>query len=377
MFKGLIPGKQQNITTDTDFWDYGPVQNNKKIIDPYLHYGCFVLGYKKYEILDHVYEEYKKIKPEVAENPPFNEPYRLNHPTFELSKKLYDLSNGYYNFFALSGTDSNEGALKLASAYHYAKNNTNKKTIVSFKDSYYGSSFLTGSLGSAQNVMKNPLYNMDRYHNVEIIERDFEYHQKDWENVSCIVVETCSYSGYRYPDKKEFWEKISLVQKNHDLLVIVDDILMGGGKTGNYFGWKHLPIQPDIFTMGKAITGGYFPLSAVMYNEKVKSSLPENFVWDHGFTYSFSMPGILSALKYLEILEKEQILSKHNQIFNQAKEVFSKNGFELVSNIGLYLKVIKNNNQAFFLIPINATDEYFEVLNSNLNDKGLIDGLYR
>ena len=98
-------------------------------------------------------------------------------------------------------------------------------------------------------------------------------------------------------------------------ILIVDDIAMCGGKTGNMFGWKthtgETIIEPDIFTMGKGFTAGYFPLSATLMSEKVFEYV-QHVPFVHGFTYSFSLSGIYSVLEYMDVLEKENILSKHN-----------------------------------------------------------------
>jgi len=364
--KGLIPEVQQETQPALPHWDYGTIEEDSKKIDPLLHYGCFVLGYNRHDIIDYVCEAHKKIKPEIAESVvPTGETLRLNHASYQLAERVYEISGGYRSFYALSGSDANEGAVKLASAYHHQKGNHNKNVIVSFQKAYHGSTFLTINLG-ADNLMEDPFYNMPKYSGVTRIPRDFEYVPHEWENVSCIVVETCSYGNNMTPNSKEFWEKLSHIQKEHDVILIIDDIFMGGGKTGNYIGWSHLPVKPDISTMGKAITGGTFPLSMVLYNERIHNSLPQNFKWEHGFTYNYSMPGILSALKYFEILEAEQVLEQHDSIKHRAEETITASGFDIVNSFGLHFMIRKGKYQMLYIIPMNATDEYFEVLKENL-----------
>ena len=81
--------------------------------------------------------------------------------------------------------------------------------------------------------------------------------------------------------------------------------------------------MPDIFTMGKAITAGFFPLSATMYGPKIAEVLPDNFNWEHGFTYNFSQAGILSCIKYLEILNDERPFELHNKITMTARTIMT------------------------------------------------------
>ena len=366
-YNGLIPEYQKTVETELPYWDYGSIENGNKTIDPILHYGCFTLGYNNSRIVDKVADTVKNLKPEIAETLVPNEALRLNHVSFQLQDRLKALT-GYNSFYCLSGSDANEGAVKLASAYHHARGNRNKNTIVSFLDSYHGSTFLTSSIG-CENLMADPFYTMNRYNGVKRVRRQFKIEDVNWAEVAAIMVETCSYGGDMTPDSDEFWNKLKTIQEQHDVLLIVDDIFLGGGKTGNYVGWKHLPVTPDIFTMGKAITGGFFPLAVTYYSDNVKQSLPSNFRWDHGFTYNFSIPGVVSALEYLDILDEEQLLGKHDDIVSRADKTFEDCGYHVINRFGLYYMVRKQSNAMFYMIPMNATDEYFWVLENNLKCK--------
>jgi len=112
--KGLIPEVQQETHPGLPHWKYGTIENNKKIIDPLLHYGCFTLGFDRNDIINHVCEQLKNIKPEIAESAvPTGDTLRLNHASYELADRIYILSNGYRSFYALSGSDANEGAVLI------------------------------------------------------------------------------------------------------------------------------------------------------------------------------------------------------------------------------------------------------------------------
>jgi adenosylmethionine-8-amino-7-oxononanoate aminotransferase len=370
-YRGLLPGIQQNIYQEPRHWKYGTFDcHGKKIIDPLLHTGCFMLGYTGNDIfLDSVTLALKNTKPELAENflgP--NDPLRLNHASYELADKLYQLSGGYRSFFALSGSDANEGAIKLASAYHHACRDTNRKKIVSITNSYHGSTWLTANLGSGR-LLVDPFYTLTQHQDVIKLDRNFDINSVNWSQVSSIIIETCSYGKDLQPFSEDFWSKINILQKQHGVIVILDDIFIGGGKTGNFFGWKGLPIKPDIFTMGKGITAGYYPLSITLYNEKIHSALPKYFRWDHGFTYSFSLPGILSVLEYLKILETEKLLDNHDMLVSRAEEIFLQNQCRIINQFGLLFFIeIKDTKQLFLIIPVNATDEYFDTLAENLKN---------
>jgi adenosylmethionine-8-amino-7-oxononanoate aminotransferase len=370
-YRGLVLGHQQPVYQEPDYWKYGIIDHRgKKIIDPMLHAGCFMLGYTgNNEFIDTVALKLKTVKPEIAENflSPGN-PLRLNHVSYILAEQLYQLSGGYRSVFALSGSDANEGAIKLASAYHYAKEDHNRKKLVSINSGYHGSTWLTSGLGKG-NLWANPFYTLSSQQDIIKIDRDFDLSAIDWNQVSSIIVETCSYGLDLVPFSNEFWNKIETIQKQYDVVVILDDIFFGGGKTGTFVGWKNLPIVPDIFTMGKGITAGYHPLSITLYNEKIHSALPKYFRWDHGFTYSFSLPGVVSVLEYLKILEKEKLLDNHTTLVDRAKQIFLQNQCKIINQFGLLFCIeIKHNKQIFCMIPINATDEYFDTLHENLKN---------
>jgi acetylornithine/N-succinyldiaminopimelate aminotransferase len=365
-YQGLIPNiQQQEVSLPLPRWKYGEIRDGMKIIDPILHYGCFVLGYENDEIIDFVTDIVKNNKPEIAEHMmPKTKDVRLNHISFEFSNRIYNLT-GMKQFFSLSGSDANEGAVKLASAYHYQKGNHHKKTIVGFEKSYHGSTWLTMSIGH-DNFMDKPFYTMAPYQSVKRIPRDFADGCVDWSSVAAIMVETCSYGGAVIPPLPEFWERLDRIRKEHDVLIIIDDVFMGGGKTGDYVGWKKFNIEPDIATMGKAITAGFFPLSMLLYNKKIEETLPTDFRWEHGFTYCFSLAGIASATKYLDILERDRLLDNHDQLVDTAMSVFKECGFTVTSRFGLHFYISNDQENYFYIIPVNATDEYFAVLQDNL-----------
>ena len=362
--KGLIPGKQQPTHPADKHWQFGTIKNGIKMVDPLLHYGCFTLGFNRTDIIQHVCDAMQSIKPEIAESIVHAEDLKLNPASYQLSNKLFEMSGGYRSFFALSGSDANEGAIKLSSAYHHVKKNYHKTQVVSFVGSYHGSTFLNSNIVDL--LMDNPMYTMEGYQGALRLARDFDIDQVDWSKVMSIIVEPCSYGGDMTPNSDWFWKKLKFVQEEFDVLLIVDDIFMGGGKTGDYFGWRNLPIQPDICTMGKAITAGYFPLSMTLYNEKIHNTLPANFDWDHGYTYNFSLAGINSALKYLQILEQEKILDKFHTIQHNACNCFLATGYEIINSFGCHYVIKRGNTQSLYVIPLNATEEYFSVLKQNL-----------
>ena len=368
-FDGLIPGYQVDVNVNEKdaykalYWDFGRIVDGVKQLDPHLHYGCFLLGYCQYNFVKEVHREMLLYdKPEVGENFLSEESLYLNKRSFELASKIKEMSGGFKSFFALSGSDANEGAIKLAFAYHQKKQNTNRKLIVSFDGSYHGSTYLTQSVGNTLfNV--DPFYEMPHYPHRKIVSRDFDLHTLDLETVACIIVESHTYAKKLKPFKEKFWKELEMIRIMYDIPIIVDDIFMGGGKLGKFFGWETTPFRPSIFTMGKAITGGHFPLSMTCYDDYIDKALGDNFNWDHGYTYSFFQPGIISVLYYLEQLS----FDKFDDIRKNVKQVFEKNDFEIQANAGIIFST-KREKPFHLIAPLNATDEYYDVLDTTLTN---------
>ena len=368
-FDGLIPGYQVDVNVNEKdankalYWDFGRIVDGVKQLDPHLHYGCFLLGYCQYNFVKEVHREMLLYdKPEVGENFLSEESLYLNKRSFELASKIKEMSGGFKSFFALSGSDANEGAIKLAFAYHQKKQNKDRKLIISFDGSYHGSTYLTQSVGNTLfNV--DPFYEMPHYPHRKIVPRDFDLHTIDLETVACIVVESHTYAKKLKPYKDKFWKELEMIRIMYDIPIIVDDIFMGGGKLGKFFGWETTPFRPSIFTMGKAITGGHFPLSMTCYDDYIDKALGDNFNWDHGYTYSFFQPGIISLLYYLEQLS----FDKFDDIRKNVKQVFEKNDFEIQANAGIIFST-KREKPFHLIAPLNATDEYYDVLDTTLTN---------
>tara|TARA_B110000211_G_scaffold233694_1_gene300645 strand:+ start:1800 stop:2897 length:1098 start_codon:yes stop_codon:yes gene_type:complete len=361
-FPGLIPGRQDIVGFENPSWQYGNIVDGVKQIDPLLHFSCFVLGFERFDIIDYVCDQ-MKMKPEVAESFIMEDSnLRLNDVSWQLAEQLYNMC-GYKSIFALSGSDANEGAIKLASAYQHQLGQHQRKKIVTFNNSYHGSTFLTNNLGDS--LFDNPFYTLNRYTEVVRLSTDFNINDTNWDEVLCVMVETCQYAQQLQPHSDEFWNKMKQLQAQ-GVVLILDDIFIGGGKTGSFVGWRNLPVKPDIFTMGKAVTAGYFPLSITLYGDRIDQVLPDNFDWEHGFTYNYSLPGILSCFKYIDILHKEMPLDNHFTVQQRAQKVFESQGYIVNSVFGLLFSAHRGDTHKFFIVPVNATDEYFEILEQQI-----------
>lgn len=385
MSKLIFPyATNDNVTVRqiTEYTKFGFKQGDHELLDLSLgNCGCFPLGFKEQDIIDEVSTRMSEM--------PFcsGEFYTTNQAVLDLSEKLYELSGGYRSVFALSGSDAIEGALRIAQLY----NGRNK--FLGFTKSYHGSTYMSSSVSDATYMTdffgKDPRCVVSDY-NLDLITDD----------LCAVVVETSSWQNGLYNPGKEFWRGLRQLCSDKKIALIVDDIAMCGGKTGSFFGWDDV-VCPDIFTMGKSFTGGYFPLSATMVSDAVFEVVKE-VPFCHGFSYSFSLSGIYSTLAYIRKLEKEKLLEGVKDkkkladgIFNHMLEngiIKSYNSHGLVYNLELVThKAVDASFEQFLyqygisagmwneggsglliVVPVNADSEYFEFLNSRLT-QALID----
>lgn len=381
--------------TITAYTKFGYIKDGKEFIDTSLgSCGSFMLGFNRTDIIDYVVNKARDI-PFVS-----GEFLSTSSDILELSQTLYDKTGGYYSFYSLSGSDAIEGSIKLARLYHMVRGYTSKQKIIGVSESYHGSTFLSSSISGGSlmtsilgrsNLCDSVYRDDDENRLLENFKNKFE--EVGQENISCVLMESCSWLGGVTPYSDNFWSNLKSLCKQNNILLIIDDIAMCGGKLGQLTGFN---VKPDIFTMGKSLSGGYFPLSACLFSEEVYTTV-QNEMWSHGFTYSFSATGIYSTTKYLEIIDKEGIFKNYSFLKNRSEKMFDKliedNIIENYTNYGLYfnlkflpVKNLNNVQQKFFeqglnagvqnyewkglraIVPLTADDEYFYQLDTRLRN---------
>lgn len=397
--KILFPFTENNnnsaYNTVASYTKFGYVKDDKDFLDTSLgNCGSFMLGFDRTDIVDYVTEQAKEI-PFVS-----GEYLSTTDAVLELSQKLYDMTGGYYSFFSLSGSDAVEGAVKLAALYHQAQGNTTKTKIIGVTESYHGSTYLSSSISGGSFMTRT----LGRSELCESVYRDDnggillknileKIYALGSDNISCLVIESCSWLGGVTPYDNKFWKELKDLCSKNKILLIIDDIAMCGGKLGKLKGFD---IDPDIFVMGKSLSGGYFPLSACLMSEKVFDAVKNDF-WSHGFTYSFSLTGIYSTLKYLDIVEQEKVFDNYAHLKPTSDAMFDslvEDGvIESYTSYGLYYNLqffpvsnVAAAQEKFFnnglnvgiqnyewkglrvIIPLTANCEYFDQLETRLRN---------
>jgi adenosylmethionine-8-amino-7-oxononanoate aminotransferase len=262
-----------------------------------------------------------------------------NEPAIELSKKLAHMTPGdlHYVQYGCSGSDAVEIALKMARQYQRRRGFTNRYKIIARIGSFHGVSMgaLSANGVTAFREPFEPLVPGFRhiapancyhcpfgrtYPNCDIdcaqaLEKQILFEGP--ETVAAFIAEPVPSAGGVFEPAPEYWPAIQEICRKHDVLLIVDEILDGFGKVGTLFACELYGIEPDILLLAKAITSGYFPLSAVI----VKPAIYEAFLGPtnreaflHGQTFQGHPVGCAAALKNIEIIEDEKLVDNAREV---------------------------------------------------------------
>lgn len=204
-----------------------------------------------------------------------------NTPIAEAAEKLLKVSQMDRVFFTNSGTEAIEGALKAAKKYAYTKTGHANHEIIAMEHSFHGRSI--GALSVTGNAhYREPFeplmggVRFARFNDFESVKAQVN------ENTCAIILETVQGEGGIFPADPEFLKSVRALCDEKDILLILDEIQCGMGRTGSMFAWQGYGVKPDIMTSAKALGCGV-PVGAFLMTEKVaQSSLVPG---DHGTTY--------------------------------------------------------------------------------------------
>ncbi len=213
-------------------------------------------------------------------------------------------------FFTNSGAEAIEGALKAAKKYAYTRDGHAGHEIIAMNHSFHGRTM--GALA----VTGNPHYREafePLIGNIRFAEmNDFSSVKAQVTEKTCAVIfETVQGEGGIYPATREFMEQVKAFCVENDILLVLDEIQCGMGRTGEMFAWQHYGVKPDIMVCAKAIGGGV-PVGAFLMTEKAaKKSLTAG---DHGSTYGGNPLACTAVAKMFELFEKNDIVGHVREV---------------------------------------------------------------
>ena len=288
----------------------------KKYLDFCAGIAVFALGYNNREYNDALKGQIDKVIHTAN--------YYYNVPAVEAAVKLKKVSGMDRVFFTNSGAEAVEGALKAARKYAFLKDGKTDHEIIAMNHSFHGRTF------GALSVTGNPHYREafePMIGNIRFADlNDFDSVLAQVTDKTCaIILETVQGEGGIYPAAGEFLKKVRALCDEKDILLILDEIQCGMGRTGEMFAWQRYGVKPDIMTTAKALGCGV-PVGAFLMTEKVGAhSLASG---DHGTTYGGNPLACAAVSKVLDLFEKGHIIDNVREVGAYLEEKLG----ELVDN---------------------------------------------
>ena len=227
-----------------------------------------------------------------------------NEPALIYAKRLVDLTGFDRIFYANSGAEANEGAIKLAIKY------TGKSEVISAIESFHGRTSMTlAATGHAdyqepfKAILPNGFINVE-YNNIDAIKDAIT------ENTAAIILEPIQgEGGVNVPDK-DYLKQVEEICHENNIVFIVDEVQTGFGRCGTLFAHELFDVKPDIMTMAKGIGGGV-PMGGILATEKVAGAFVPG---DHGTTFGGGPLVCAAANAVLDAFEEENILDNVNEV---------------------------------------------------------------
>ena len=274
----------------------------KKYLDFCAGIAVFALGYHNKKYNDALKAQIDKVI--------HTSNYYYNVPAIEAAKKIKKVSGMDRVFFTNSGAEAVEGAIKAARKYAYLKDGTTDHEIIAMEHSFHGRTM------GALSVTGNPKYREafePMIGNIRFAKmNDFESVLANVTDKTCaILFETVQGEGGISPATEEFLKKVRTLCDEKDILLILDEIQCGMGRTGTMYAWQRYGVKPDIMTSAKALGCGV-PVGAFMMTEKVgQNSLTSG---DHGTTYGGNPLAAAAINVVLDLFEENHIIENVNQV---------------------------------------------------------------
>lgn len=268
----------------------------KKYLDFCAGIAVFALGYGHKGFNDTLKAQIDKLT--------HTSNYYYNVPAVEAARKLKKATGMDRVFFTNSGAEAVEGALKAAKKYAYTLDGTTDHEIIAMEHSFHGRTM--GALAVTGNPHYREAFEPLIGHVKFAVFNDFESVKAKVTDKTCaIIMETVQGEGGIYPANQDFLKKVRALCDEKGILLILDEIQCGMGRTGSMYAYEQYGVKPDIMTTAKAIGNGV-PVGAFAMTEQVaQKSLTAG---DHGTTYGGNPLACAAVSKVLDIFEEEKVL---------------------------------------------------------------------
>ena len=299
----------------------------KKVLDGMAGLWCVNVGYGRQSIVDAVSKQMQQL-------PYYNSFFQCTHPpAIELAKTIAELAPKHMNtvFFTGSGSESNDTNLRMVRRYWDLKGQPNKKTIISRHNAYHGSTVAGASLGGMSGMHEQGDLPIPKIVHIaqpywyqeggdltpeafglqaaQALETEILALGED--NVAAFIAEPFQGAGGVIIPPSTYWPEIKRILAKYDILLILDEVISGFGRTGHWFAAEYFDLQPDLISIAKGMTSGYVPMGGVIIADRVADVIKQQCgEFTHGYTYSGHPVAAAAALENINIIKQEKLVEK-------------------------------------------------------------------
>jgi putrescine aminotransferase len=298
--------------------------DGQRMLDGMSGLWCCNLGYSQQGIKDAICAQLDSL-------PFYNNFFKCsNQPAVELARALVEVTPPQFNhvFFTNSGSEANDTNLRLVQRYYSLLGKPEKKQIISRRNAYHGSTIAAASLGG-MSAMHNQSNGLDYVHHINQphwfveggddspaefglrVARELEakIDELGEDKVAAFIAEPVQGAGGVIVPPDTYWPEIKRICEERDILLIMDEVICGFGRTGNWFGCETYDLEPDLLTFAKGVTNGYIPLGGVMVSDRIADVLlTHGGEFTHGLTYSGHPVACAAGLATLQVLRQSNII---------------------------------------------------------------------
>ncbi|WP_205908172.1 aminotransferase [Rhizobium wuzhouense] len=306
----------------------------KRLIDMGAGLWCVNVGYGRTELADAAAQAMRDLSFQHLFGGAASEPsIRLADRLLSLFRERAGAPHMARVFFGTSGSDANDTAFKLVRYYNNLRGKPAKKKIISRIGGYHGVTHASGSLTGIDGYHKAfdlpvdgvlhtscphyftfglPGETEEGYTNRLIADLEDMIAREGADTIAAFIAEPIMGTGGVFLPPTGYFERVQAVLDRHDILLIVDEVITGFGRLGEWFGTGAYRLRPDIVSLAKGLTSAYFPMSASIISDRIWSVLAdksaETGAFMHGFTYSGHPVGAAVALANLDLIEREGLV---------------------------------------------------------------------
>ncbi|WP_444984772.1 aspartate aminotransferase family protein [Halomonas mongoliensis] len=305
-----------------------------RILDGMAGLWCVNLGYGREELVAAATEQMRQL-------PYYNSFFKTAHPpAIRLAETLCRLAPAHINhvFFTGSGSEANDTVLRMVRRYWALKGQPDKQWVIGRNNAYHGSTVAGVSLGgmAPMHAQGGPLvpkiahvrqpywFGEGRSGEGRTAGQDPEAFGRECaaaleakiqelgeEQVAAFIAEPVQGAGGAIIPPESYWPAVKAVLAKYDILLVVDEVICGFGRLGEWFGSVHYGLEPDLMPIAKGLSSGYLPIGGVLVGDRVAETLiEEGGEFFHGFTYSGHPVCAAVAQRNLELLEAEGLVDR-------------------------------------------------------------------